>query len=88
MSIKLPQRILSNTPYWFLLAIVVLWSVAPIYFAISSSFKIPKEIFGYPNFIVDNSYLTGHDNINIFGKSEMKYFIKAGNTAIDFQLRK
>ena len=48
MSIKLPQRILSNTPYWFLLAIVVLWSVAPIYFAISSSFKIPKEIFGYP----------------------------------------
>jgi hypothetical protein len=52
------------------------------------SHEIEKEIFGYPNFIVDNSYLTGHDNINIFGKSEMKYFIKAGNTAIDFQLRK
>jgi multiple sugar transport system permease protein len=38
----------TNAPYWVLLAIVVLWSILPIYFAISSSLKIPKEIFGYP----------------------------------------
>lgn len=48
MSKTLKQRILSALPYWILLAIVVLWSVIPIYVVISSSIKIPREIFGYP----------------------------------------
>jgi len=38
------------------------------------------------NFI--GNYLTGHDNINVFGQVEMKYFIKAGSSAIDIQLKK
>jgi len=42
------KRFVSNLPYWILLALVVIWSVVPIYFVISSSFKIPREIFGYP----------------------------------------
>jgi multiple sugar transport system permease protein len=48
MSQKPLQKFLSNLPHWLLLGIVVLWSIVPIYFVISSSFKIPREIFGYP----------------------------------------
>ena len=48
MSKTLKQRLISNLPYWILLAIVVLWSIVPIYIVISSSIKIPREIFGYP----------------------------------------
>jgi len=57
------------------------------YNRIKSSF-IEKTIFTDDHFIEKHSYLTGHDNINIFGQTEMKYFIKAGNTAIDIQLKK
>ncbi|MCB9190298.1 MAG: AAA family ATPase [Flavobacteriales bacterium] len=49
--------------------------------------SMEKSLFGQPDFILNNSYLTGHDNINVFGQVDMKYFIKAGNTAIDIQLR-
>ena len=47
---------------------------------------VEKYLFKDSNHIVSNSYLTGHDSINVFGQMEMKYFIKAGNTAIDIQL--
>lgn len=39
------------------------------------------------NFIVNDSYVSGHDNVNVFGHSSLKYFIKTGDTAIDIQLR-
>lgn len=52
-----------------------------------SSKKIERELFGEDEYIVNHSYLTGHDNINVFGQVEMKYFIKAGDSAIDIQLR-
>ena len=55
---------------------------------IVSNERIELELFKDPDFIVRNSYLTGHDNINVFGQVEMKYFIKAGDTAIDIQLKK
>ena len=42
---------------------------------IVSSKKIEKELFGDSDVIVKNCYLTGHDNINVFGQIEMKYFI-------------
>ena len=48
MSPKTTRKLLSNLPYWVLLAIVVLWSIVPIYFAVSSALKVPKEIFGFP----------------------------------------
>jgi hypothetical protein len=56
------------------------------YNRIHSSF-IEKTIFNDSHFIEKHSYLTGHDSINVFGQTEMKYFIKAGNTAIDIQLK-
>lgn len=49
--------------------------------------EIEKKIFDNECFIENNSYVSGHDNINIFGISEMKYFIKSSDNAIDIQLR-
>lgn len=49
--------------------------------------EIEKILFKNENFIVNNSYVSGHDNVNVFGLSEMKYFIKTNETAIDIQLR-
>lgn len=48
---------------------------------------IEDVLFNDGNFIENNSYVSGHDNVNVFGLSEMKYFIKANDTAIDIQLR-
>lgn len=50
--------------------------------------KLEQYLFGEKDYILKNTYLTGHDNINVFGQVEMSYFIKAGATAIDIQLRK
>ena len=55
---------------------------------ILSSSEIEKNLFNEKNFIEKNSYISGHDSVNIFGYSEMKYFIKANDTAIDIQLQK
>jgi hypothetical protein len=48
---------------------------------------IENMLFNDRNYIENNSYFSGHDNVNVFGLSEMKYFIKANDTAIDIQLR-
>lgn len=48
---------------------------------------IEKILFNEENYIENNSYVSGHDNVNVFGLSDMKYFIKANDTAIDIQLR-
>lgn len=48
---------------------------------------LEKALFNDENYIENNSYVSGHDNVNVFGLSEMKYFIKANDTAIDIQLR-
>ncbi|MCV9933028.1 AAA domain-containing protein [Flavobacterium sp. LS1R47] len=55
---------------------------------IRQSSEFEKIIFHEKDFIRKNSYITGHDNINVFGQVEMKYFIKANENAIDIQLRK
>ena len=56
-------------------------------FQIKKSSEIEKLLFGDEKFIENNAYTTGHDNVNVFGLSEMKYFIKANDMAIDIQLR-
>ncbi|TBX68342.1 hypothetical protein EZL74_08505 [Flavobacterium silvisoli] len=55
---------------------------------IRKSEEFEKVIFKQKDFIEKNSYISGHDNINIFGQMEMKYFIKTNESAIDIQLRK
>lgn len=56
--------------------------------SVINSKVIENILFNDADFIVHNSYLTGHDSINVFGQVDMKYFIKSGNTAIDIQLKK
>lgn len=48
---------------------------------------IESILFGNEKYIENNSYVSGHDNVNVFGVTEMKYFIKSSDTAIDIQLR-
>ncbi len=55
---------------------------------VTSNKFIENILFADADFIIQNSYLTGHDSINVFGQVDMKYFIKAGSSAIDIQLRK
>ena len=49
--------------------------------------NVEKLLFNDEKYIEKNSYASGHDNVNVFGLSEMKYFIKSNDTAIDIQLR-
>lgn len=55
---------------------------------IRESGEFEKIMFNQKDFIERSSYITGHDNVNVFGQIEMKYFIKANESAIDIQLRK
>jgi hypothetical protein len=48
---------------------------------------VENILFNDRNYIESNSYVSGHDNVNVFGFSDMKYFIKVNDTAIDIQLR-
>jgi hypothetical protein len=50
--------------------------------------EVEKLLFNEEKHIENNSYTTGHDNVNVFGTSKMEYFIKANDNAIDIQLRK
>jgi len=54
---------------------------------ILNSKEVEKVLFNDENYIESNSYVSGHDTVNVFGLSDMKYFIKANDTAIDIQLR-
>ncbi len=55
---------------------------------IRKSGEFEKILFNQKDFIEKSSYVTGHDNVNVFGQIEMKYFIKSNESAIDIQLRK
>ncbi|WP_197428307.1 AAA domain-containing protein [Phnomibacter ginsenosidimutans] len=48
---------------------------------------IEYSLFKNKKYIESNSYVSGHDHVNVFGLSDMKYFIKSNDTAIDIQLR-
>jgi len=39
------------------------------------------------SFIANDSFVSGHDNVNVFGYPNLKYFIKTSDTTIDIQLR-
>ena len=53
---------------------------------IRQSAEFEKVLFNQKDHIEKNSYVSGHDTVNVFGKSEMTYFIKANEGAIDIQL--
>ena len=47
---------------------------------------IERLIFGVENYIENNSFATGHQNVNVYGKLEKKYEIRSGDSAVDIQL--
>ncbi|WP_333621113.1 DEAD/DEAH box helicase [Sphingobacterium multivorum] len=49
--------------------------------------EIEQFLFNDGGYIENNTYASGHDIVNVFGLSEMKYFIKTNDTAIDLQIR-
>ena len=53
---------------------------------ILESHSIEKLLFGSSNYIASNSFITSHDNVNVFSPSSYKYYVKRGSTAIDIQL--
>jgi len=53
---------------------------------IHASGQIEKLLFGDTGYLEGYSFVTGHDNINIYGESEMRYFIRANEYAIDVQV--
>lgn len=50
--------------------------------------ELEEFLFSNSEFIDENSYLTGHDTINIYGQVDMKYFIKVDEDVVDIQLGK
>ena len=49
--------------------------------------EVERILFNEEKHIENNSYTTGHDNVNVFGLSEMKYVVKTSDNAIDIQLK-
>lgn len=53
-----------------------------------SSAEIEKLIFGTENYIEDNSFSTGHQNVNIYTEPERIYEIRSDDNAVDIQIHK
>lgn len=47
---------------------------------------IEKLIFGTANYIEENSFSTGHQSVNVYGRLERKYEIRSEENALDVQL--
>ena len=50
------------------------------------SSQLEKQLFGETHFLEDYSFVSGHDHINIYGHSEMRYFIRVNDLAVDVQV--
>ena len=53
-----------------------------------ASSEFEKAIFGNEKFIEENSFSTGHQTVNVYGVPEMRYEVRAEDTAVDVQIHK
>lgn len=53
---------------------------------IADSKQIEEQIFKSSNYIDENTYLTAHHSVNVFGNSSFKYEIKVEEDALDIQI--
>lgn len=53
-----------------------------------SSADMENLIFGSKQYIEDNSFSTGHQNVNIYTKPERIYEIRSDDNAVDIQIHK
>ena len=51
-----------------------------------SAQDIEKLIFGHEKYIEDNSFVTGHQQVNVYTQPERKYEIRSEDNAVDVQL--
>ena len=51
-----------------------------------SARDIETLIFGERNYIEENSFVTGHQNVNVYARPERKYEIRIEDNAVDVQL--
>ena len=51
-----------------------------------SAQDIETLIFGETNYIEENSFATGHQNVNVYARPERKYEIRSEDSAIDVQI--
>ena len=51
-----------------------------------SAQDIETLIFGEKNYIEENSFATGHQNVNVYARPERKYEIRSEDSAIDIQI--
>ncbi len=50
------------------------------------AYEIEDLIFNNSNYIEENSFTTGHQNVNVYGLPEMKYEIRSEDKAVDIQI--
>lgn len=53
---------------------------------IADSKQIEEQIFKSSNYIDENTYLTAHHSVNVFGHSSFKYEIKVEDDTLDIQI--
>ncbi len=51
-----------------------------------SSSDIEEILFGERNYLENNAFSTGHQNVNVYGKPEKRYEIRTEDNAVDIQL--
>lgn len=51
-----------------------------------SSEDIEEILFGERNYLENNAFSTGHQNVNVYGKPEKRYEIRTEDNAVDVQL--
>jgi flagellar biosynthesis GTPase FlhF len=52
-----------------------------------TSAEIEQILFNQSNYITDNSFISTHQKINVYGKAEKKYEIRCEENAVDIQLQ-
>ncbi|MBC7091406.1 MAG: carbohydrate ABC transporter permease [Nitrososphaeria archaeon] len=72
-------KYIESAVSWVLLIMLVLWSMVPIYFVVSSAFKNPKEIFNYPPKLIFTPTL---DNFATLYNDWPKFFYALQNSVI------
>jgi hypothetical protein len=50
------------------------------------SHTIEESIFRNENYLVDNSFSTGHQLVNVYGTAERRYEVRSEDTSVDVQI--
>ena len=51
-----------------------------------STDELEELMFGRAGYLEDNTFSTGHQNVNVYGLPEKRYEVRSEDTAIDVQI--